>query len=379
MPYEARGTGWLNHFNVVTVRKKRVRYASIAVGATLDPKAMTKEHWAEVDALRTLEGEHRGVVEIAPGHGTEGEYAIRYENPAKRPIEIVVEPTARGWAFFPDHIHATLAPGAAREFAFRYARVLHGAVRAPTFDLDVAYLGPTQRVGLPARVVRARAKLIDLDGEFWTGAPDLALRLDEPRSAVRVDSAMVELADGPFTVEGWVKPGGIAKRCGLFAKTQRSGYGVLLYDGVPAFEVHLAGRSRRVRSKEGALPRDAWAHVAGVFDGRELRLYVNGALCGRQAGSGERTRNDLPLCIGADPDAAGRPTSSFDGWIDEVRLSKGARYRGERFVPARRFEPDADTILLLHFDRAVGVFHPDHSPRGGHALPSGGARLAKPD
>jgi hypothetical protein len=375
MPYEAKGTGWLNHFNVVTVRAGRVSYASVAVGATLDPKAMTPDHWKDVDLLRALAGEHRGVVEVAPERGTQGDYAVRYENPTRRPIELVLEPTARGWWFSPDHIHATLAPGAAREFTFRYARVPHGAIREPAFDLDVQYLGPTQRVSLPVRRVRVPARLVDLDERFWRSAPNHALLLDQPRSAVRVASAMAALPDGPFTVEGWVRVNRITGRCGLLAKSQQSEYGLFLYDGVPAFEVHLDGRYRRARSGLGKLRRGEWVHLAGVFDGREVRLYVNGRLAGRQAGSGKRTPNDLPLCVGADPDGAGRPTSSLDGCIDEVRLSKCARYTEDRFPPARRFDPDADTVLLLHFDRAVGVFHPDHSPRRVHALPAGSVRL----
>ena len=57
-----------------------------------------------------------------------------------------------------------------------------------------------------------------------------------------------------------------------------------------------------------------------------------------------------------------------------------ARYLGQTFERAHRFEPDEDTVLLLHFDHAVGVFHPDHSDHAAHAVSSGeGAVLIEED
>jgi hypothetical protein len=63
-------------------------------------------------------------------------------------------------------------------------------------------------------------------------------------------------------------------------------------------------------------------------------------------------------------DKDGKPASTFDGELDEVRLSKVARYAGARFTPARRLGSDADTLLWLPMDGALGPWIPDHS---GHA------------
>ncbi|MEZ5304876.1 MAG: hypothetical protein R3F11_30135 [Verrucomicrobiales bacterium] len=92
--------------------------------------------------------------------------------------------------------------------------------------------------------------------------------------------------------------------------------------------------------------------------------------------SGPRRTNGLPLFIGADPDGAGEPTRSFPGAINEFRLSKSARYTGD-FDPAKRHEPDADTVLLFHFDDTLGDFHPDHSGADAHGVAVHGAALAK--
>ena len=96
-------------------------------------------------------------------------------------------------------------------------------------------------------------------------------------------------------------------------------------------------------------------------------------------GAGARKRLELPLLVGADVSADGGPNSCFPGQLDEIRVSRGARYAAnERFEPARRFEPDADTALLLHMDGDLGPWSPDSSPARAHALRLGDARSQAP-
>ena len=85
----------------------------------------------------------------------------------------------------------------------------------------------------------------------------------------------------------------------------------------------------------------------------------------------------MPLYLGADPDRDGRPSRAFTGWIDEVRLSKGALYTAD-FTPARRFEPAENTVLLFHGDRLVGGQLPDRSRSHAHGTPVGAAVGLKP-
>src|SRR2546426_422563 len=55
----------------------------------------------------------------------------------------------------------------------------------------------------------------------------------------------------------------------------------------------------------------------------------------------------------------------FTGRIDEVRISKVARYDKD-FTPAKRFEPDADTLALYHFDEGAGDVLNDSSGNKHH-------------
>jgi hypothetical protein len=78
--------------------------------------------------------------------------------------------------------------------------------------------------------------------------------------------------------------------------------------------------------------------------------------------------------IGADVTKEGGAVSFFDGRIDEVRISKVARY-AEPFEPQRRFETDAETLLLLHMDGEIGPWAYDSSGRGVHATRMGKAHF----
>jgi len=78
--------------------------------------------------------------------------------------------------------------------------------------------------------------------------------------------------------------------------------------------------------------------------------------------------------IGADPDGSGNPNREFAGRIDEVRVSKGARY-SEDFAPQSRFQSDDNALLLLHFDQAFGPFLPSDTKRQLSVTKTGQAKI----
>jgi hypothetical protein len=80
----------------------------------------------------------------------------------------------------------------------------------------------------------------------------------------------------------------------------------------------------------------AWQHVAAVRDGGTLRLYKDGMQVGSTAITGSINAPSQPCVIGAlwglSAPLAG---TFFNGWIDEVRITKGlCRYpSGTTFTP----------------------------------------------
>ncbi|WP_197443592.1 protein kinase domain-containing protein [Maioricimonas rarisocia] len=123
------------------------------------------------------------------------------------------------------------------------------------------------------------------------------------------------------------------------------------------------GGQRQVFSDDAVAPRDT-DHVAIVWDGAELSMYVDGV---RQSQTLKiaafREHPGGKLYVGGSYNAEKVWSGHFDGRIDELRISTTARYK-LNFTPARRFEPDQQTRALYHFDDATGGLATDSSGNG---------------
>jgi hypothetical protein len=65
-----------------------------------------------------------------------------------------------------------------------------------------------------------------------------------------------------------------------------------------------------------ALPANQWTHLAGTYDGAQLRLYLDGVQVASQARTGTLEVNARPLRIGGNSYVG----ESFPGLVDEVRM-----------------------------------------------------------
>lgn len=150
-----------------------------------------------------------------------------------------------------------------------------------------------------------------------------------------------------FTFECWLRPNstsGINRILQLGPDSNAES----LYYQVNTFTASVGGSTVLIR-EVASLPTDSWTHIAYVRQGTGRVLYVNGT----QVGSG--TSANMPsngkVGIGYSPSAA--PTQTWDGYIDEARLSNNVRY-SSNFTPSGPFTADTNTIGLFHFDGANG-------------------------
>jgi beta-galactosidase len=69
-----------------------------------------------------------------------------------------------------------------------------------------------------------------------------------------------------------------------------------------------------------------WHHVAGVYDGTNMFLYVDGTLDVSQPATGSISQNSYPVCIGANaiPGVGLEPGYFFNGLIDEASICNRA-------------------------------------------------------
>jgi hypothetical protein len=371
---DAPEAGYLHHWNLVTVRDGQIAVSTFPVGAAMDPRLVTAEVAREGRRLarevRPVFAEFPTVLIDAP---IEDDVTLSVPNPTKRPIEVSIalqSPDTR-WNFQPDHGHLEIPPGESRTLAYRALRGAGGidaGFHPPSVQLSIDYLAETHRLSLPARTFDVPLALDALPEPRNEPGEEMAFEFDGKDDCLSISHGDLALADGPFTLECWMKGHAFKGRRGLINKTEGCEFGFFVTDGVPQFIVHLSGRYVGARAEKVRLEENRWYHMAGVYDGEEVRLYLDGKKIGSERGSGKRTQRNLPLLVGADTDGAGNPNSMFDGSIDEVHLSTTARYEGERFRPQRRMAADQHTHLLLHLDDKVGIWSYDSSEGRRHPI-----------
>lgn len=352
--------GHLQCYDLVTVRPDRIDRATLPLGAAMDPREITGRVSIEAPELTLVDPEWKDLLHLAPDGEVSQALGFTITNPVTAPVELEAYfgSSDPRWTFVPDHLHGKLAPGETFSGSVQVTRSadsMDGGLALPFMDLDLVYLTETARFSIPRK---RHATMPDPASLAHVAVPpgERVLELSAGPDCARVPSANVQLPDGPFTVEAWVHPNQVADRQGLVCKTENSEYGLFANGKGLTFFVHLGGAYVEAKYEDEKLATGRWSHVAGVFDGSEVRLYLDGQLLAALPGQGPRKPNDLDLIIGGDVSWNNQPNGTLDGQIDEVRLSKSARYHGDEFTPSRRFTADDDTVLLLHMDGTLGRF-----------------------
>jgi hypothetical protein len=92
------------------------------------------------------------------------------------------------------------------------------------------------------------------------------------------------------------------------------------------------------------LANNTWYHFAISFNGTAYRSFINGTLLNTTTSSLQVPANaftTLKVAGGA---------NTFNGYLDEFRLSKVSRYSANFATPTAAFTDDADTLSLNHFE-----------------------------
>ena len=147
-----------------------------------------------------------------------------------------------------------------------------------------------------------------------------------------------------ITIEAWINPtsfgfdqaqnsivckhgwssgeGGFVLRCG--------GTGQLSFNiaGIDANQIPVSWVE--LISQTNVLTLNTWMHVAGTFDGFEMKCYVNGNLAGTSSFTGSIAPSlSYPLAIGRLADPVWGPDRYFAGSMDEVRIWNRALSQAE--------------------------------------------------
>jgi len=372
--------GFLHQYHLVTVRPTQVALTAYPVGAAMNVREITGDMQAEVVGLAKQPLEISQRIKITDAGPQAAVLTAKVTNPTSKPIEFTVTPSSGDshWMLFPSHVHGRLEPGKSQTVkldAEYSTKTLDSSFRGIDLVLSRDYLAKTTRYRIPDTTTE-----VEFDLQISEPKDDVAnqaLLLDGKDDAMRIPADKIKLPQGPFTVEGWINAASFADRTAVFAKTQNSEYGIYASKGVPTATAHLGGKYVQVRSSR-TLSTKQWHHLALVYDGKSLALFVDGNEEAREAvaPNAKRTTNGLPLFVGADPDGSGTPGSFFHGQVDEFRVSKAAVYT-KNFTANRRLKAEQDTVVMYNFDAAFGPIVFDKGPQKLHLQLNRGGKLTE--
>ena len=115
------------------------------------------------------------------------------------------------------------------------------------------------------------------------------------------------------------------------------------------------------------LALNQWHHVAVVREGTgtgQMKLYINGAREDLTQGGNPVTswtktnavyNSTYPLVIGTQEHSADTATNHFQGYMEEIRVSKTSRYSSNFTPHTTSFTNDSNTILLIQSDLGAGA------------------------
>jgi len=197
-------------------------------------------------------------------------------------------------------------------------------IAAYTFDNDPAG-GAKDVTGNGHTGVIKSAKYVD--GKFGKG-----LEFDGVASMVEIASKDdLNMKGGAITVEAWVKPSKYNDLSAVVQKwgdnTNRRQYLLCFVGNKLSFYISGSGATWPAASGKTEVKIGEWTHIAGTYDSKTIKAYVNGVLDAETANAEGIFASDVPAWIGGYGSADDKEFTSnrhFPGAIDEVRYWSGA-------------------------------------------------------
>lgn len=187
-----------------------------------------------------------------------------------------------------------------------------------------------------------------------------------------------------FTIEMWVySTGGTSYRTLAATRPNSGGYGDAWSLGIgPSNELYFYSNGFIANSATGLVLLNTWHHVAITRSGTSVRMFLDGVSVA--TGTNSQSFTQRILAIGALQNGA----EAFTGYIDDLRITKGAaRYTSNFTPPTSAFPEQAPgnegdpafdyNSLLLHMDGTNGsTTFTDNSPNALTVTANGNAQIS---
>jgi len=164
-----------------------------------------------------------------------------------------------------------------------------------------------------------------------------------------------DFGTGDFTIDSWVNFSNTETEKTIAASASGTGW---IFEkhyegGSPGLHLYDTNASGHYVYAPYSFSTGTWYHVAVVRSGSVIKFFVNGTQIGTDQTpySGGYNSGGNGIVVGKNMS----PGTIFNGYIDELRISKGiARWTANFTPPTSAYTPDSDTKLLLHLNEVAG-------------------------
>jgi cytoskeletal protein CcmA (bactofilin family) len=120
-----------------------------------------------------------------------------------------------------------------------------------------------------------------------------------------------------ITVAAWIKVNAFNRSYQAIVTKGDSAWRIQRYSNTSKIEFSCTGLSNWYMFSNGSVNDGQWHHVAGVYDGSRMYIYIDGSLDNWQYSSGTISTNNYKVIIGENAQQRGR---YWNGLIDDVRV-----------------------------------------------------------
>jgi hypothetical protein len=194
-------------------------------------------------------------------------------------------------------------------------------------------------------------------------------------------NAAFNFGTGDFTVEGWYYFTAIGSNQSLIALGTGANTGIYTGWGIwyqpNTFLFYRYDGTELYYSFSTTLVVNTWYHIACTRNGTSLRMFVNGLQIGTTATSSTSYNNvnSDPLQIGKHTTGAG--TFYYNGYVDELRITKGVARYTANFTPRNAPFPNSRNQVLTRYVGLVGGIDDKYVDYGVQKLSNSSLKLTR--
>ncbi len=153
-----------------------------------------------------------------------------------------------------------------------------------------------------------------------TGEYNGALRFDGSNDYAQVEKESIFDITNQITVSAWIKVNAFDKSYQAVVTKGDSAWRLQRYSNTNYIEFACSGISNNQFGNiwsNKSVNDSQWHHVAGVYNGLQIMIYIDGVLNVSQYATGHIETDHYKVMIGQNAQASGR---NWNGWIDDVQV-----------------------------------------------------------